>query len=462
MYGGDRHRFAGSVPGAAMPAGRQAWAAVLRRQLAALLRYGAPPGLPAAGPLPPPLDPGPTGAPGVDYAGRDWPCLDWSALQALAQAERLDSLLYAALLAVNRLHAAPVAVRAQVEAAYWRTKIANLLALDVVHQLVGTLAAANVPVVVLKGAALAFTLYGDPACRPLGDIDLLVPADQVVAALQELGRLGYGPPPGSLAENVAARLVAGDDGLLRRCGEVTLLRCGRLPTQLDLHWGLNGREALRQRMDADWFWDHTRLVPMGRQEVRVLDEAAQLLHLCAHTLQHGVPRLRWTYDIALLLARHSLAWEDVLAGAALCGLGLAVQSSLAAVVLIWGVGPSTSMQERLAGIPVTEVERRLRRFAASGDRRAVAVYDALSQPDLGSVLDVWLGAALPPVAYLRQHYHFADGRLLPAYYLLHALRGTVMAGWGALCVLSACGDQPVPGDWTVAEYPAAPVRPEDV
>ena len=178
-------------------------------------------------------------------------------------------------------------------------EIANLLALEVVHQLVGTLAAANVPVVVLKGAALAFTLYGDPACRPLGDIDLLVPANQVVAALQELGRLGYRPPPGSLAENVAARLVAGDDGLLRRCGEVTLLRCGRLPTQLDLHWGLNGREALRQRMDADWFSDHTRLVPMGRQEVRVLDEAAQLLHLCAHTLQHGVPRLRWTYDLAL-------------------------------------------------------------------------------------------------------------------------------------------------------------------
>jgi hypothetical protein len=460
-HGGSRHSPAGA-PGLAAPASRQERDALLRRQLAALLRYGAPPGLPAAVPLPSPPDPAPDGVSKVDCAGREWPCLDWPALLAMAQAERMDSLLYVALLAVDQWHAPPAAVRAELEAAYWRTKVANLLVLDAVHQLADAFATATVPAVVLKGAALAFTLYTDPAWRSLGDIDLLVHGDQVDTALQVLGRLGYVPPSGSLAEYVAARLAAGDARLLRRTSEVPLLRKDRLSTQVDLHWGLNGRALLRRGMDVGWFWDHTSLVPMGRREVRILDDDAQLLHLCAHMFQHGVPRLRWTYDIALLLARRSLAWEEVLAGAARNGLGLALQSSLAAVAVIWGVEPPASVQKLLATIPVTARERHLRRAMMSGNRRAVAAYDVLSQPDLGSALDACFAAALPPAAYMRRRYDIADARLLPAYYLLRALRGTILTGCDALCVLGARSGQPVPGDRTAAGISAAPVQHEGI
>jgi hypothetical protein len=390
----------------------------------------------------------------MDAAGCDWAELDWPALQVLAQAERLESLLYVALSAADHLHAPP-AVVCDLEAAYWRTKVANRLVLDVVDQLVGALSAVDVPTVLLKGAALAYTLYCDPACRPLGDIDLLVRADQVTVALGVLGMLGYAPPSGSLSESMAARMAAGDKSVLHRCGEVTLLRSGHLHTQVDLHWGLNGRALLRRSMDVAWFWDHTRLVACGRRQIRVLDDEAQLLHLCAHTLQHGVPRLRWSYDIALMLARRSLAWEIVLAEAERSSLCLAVQSTLAAVALIWGVEVPTWVQDRLAAIPVSGAELRLRRATWSGDGRAVAACDALSQPDLGSALDVWLAAALPPAAYMRQRYKIADVRLLPAYYLLRAVRGTVLAGLGALRVLGDRGSRRAHGDWWAAGHSAA-------
>jgi hypothetical protein len=206
--------------------------------------------------------------------------------------------------------------------------------------------------------------------------------------------------------------------------------------QVDLHWSLNGRALLRRTMDVAWFWDHVRSVPVGgsvlRRELRVFSDEAQLLHLCAHTLQHGIPRLRWTYDMALLLARRPLAWEVVLAGAERCGLGVAVQSSLAAVALIWGIAPPAWVEERLGALPVHGAELRLRRATWSGDERAVAAFDLLSQPDLGSALDLWLAAALPPAAYLQVRYKIADPHLLPAYYLLHAVRGTVLGSLGAL------------------------------
>jgi hypothetical protein len=157
-------------------------------------------------------------------------------------------------------------------------------------------------------------------------------------------------------------------------------------------------------------------------------------------LQHGVPRLRWTYDMALILSRRRLAWEDVLAGARRCGLGIALQSSLAAVALIWGVAPPAWVQDQLAALPVSAAEARLRRFTWSGDSRAVAAFDAMSQPDLRSALDIWLAAALPPRAYLQHRYNIAGMHLLPAYYLLHAVRGTVLCGLGALRVLRHQGE----------------------
>jgi len=431
-------------------AGEPAVTARLRRQLAAILRYGVPPGPAGPGspalpirlgaPLPPPLDPSPTGAEHVDPGGRDWAQLDWPALLALAQAERLDTLLYTALLGAHAAGACPWLVRSALEAAYWRTKVANLLAFDAADQLTGALAAVDVPSVLLKGAALAFTLYPDPARRPIGDIDVLVHPEHVAVALRVLGLLGYAPAPNGPAASIVARIALGDARTLARRCQVTMLRGARdaqqLPMQVDLHWSLNSRALLRRTMDAAWFWDHVRPAagaqPRLPGALRVLGDEAQLLHLCAHTLQHGIPRLRWTYDMALLLARRPLAWEVVLAGAERCGLGLAVQSSLAAVALIWGIVPPAWVEDRLAALPVSGAELRLRRAAWSGDDRAVAAGDLLSQPDLGSALDLWLAAVLPPAAYLQARYKMADPHLLPAYYLLHAVRGTVLGTLGAL------------------------------
>ena len=420
----DRDQIAGAPWGRA---GESAATTHLRRDLAAILRRGAPPGVHLAGPaaLPAPAPPAP-----VDWTLRDWAHLDWPHLQALAQAERLDALLYTAVLGAHAGNVPPPPVRAALEAAYWRTKVANLLALDAVDQLTGALAAVDVPSVLLKGAALAFTLYPDAARRPLGDLDVLVHPHHVATALRVLALLGYVPAPGgpAPASQPATRVCQ------RRC-QVTLLRDAQsphqLPVQVDLHWSLNNRALLRRTMDAPWFWDHARPAAISRagggRALWVLGDEAQLLHLCAHTLQHGIPRLRWTYDMALLLARRPLAWEVVLSGAERCGLGLAVQSSLAAVALIWGIAPPAWVEERLAALPVSGAELRLRRATWSGDSRAVAAADLLSQPDLGSALDVWLAAALPPAAYLQARYKLADPHLLPACYLLHAVRGTVLA-----------------------------------
>lgn len=66
----------------------------------------------------------------------------------------------------------------------WHTVAVNSLVLEELKRLGETFSRPpSIPVVVLKGGALAFTLYPDASWRPLTDIDLLVPEEWLEDAL---------------------------------------------------------------------------------------------------------------------------------------------------------------------------------------------------------------------------------------------------------------------------------------
>jgi hypothetical protein len=52
---------------------------------------------------------------------------------------------------------------------------------------------ASIDTIVLKGIALAWSIYASPVLRPMGDIDLMVPASAAQAAQQTIRRLGFDP-----------------------------------------------------------------------------------------------------------------------------------------------------------------------------------------------------------------------------------------------------------------------------
>jgi hypothetical protein len=84
--------------------------------------------------------------------------------------------LGARLRARRTQHAHAAAVRARVAA-------------DVVQ----AMAQAGLPFIVLKGAALAHLVYGDPRLRPMRDVDLLIPKADVGRALDVLMSCGFAP-----------------------------------------------------------------------------------------------------------------------------------------------------------------------------------------------------------------------------------------------------------------------------
>jgi len=105
------------------------------------------------------------------------------------------------------------------------------------------------PVLLIKGAASARTLYASPELRPRGDLDLLVAPAQRERALGRLFARGY-------AQHETTRGTAEDDPDWH---ELTLLDPRDRTQQIDLHFALSQPE--RHRLDAARLFEESRPVP---------------------------------------------------------------------------------------------------------------------------------------------------------------------------------------------------------
>jgi Uncharacterised nucleotidyltransferase len=223
----------------------------------------------------------------VDPAGGE---AEWMELIALAESEGVAPLLHRVL---DALPAAGVAVSAEqvLESAYRKATYESMLLESARARLCRCLGEAEIPVLLLKGAALAFTCYDDPATRPMMDLDLLVPRTRVEEAARCMEEDGFRPHSESLATEMRRRRghVAYVDGVTR--------------SAVELHWELKvlGRA---QRKALPEIWSGAR--PAGRQaSPRVMRLGHAIPLLCAHLiLHHRFPRLLWLFDLhrALLAA----------------------------------------------------------------------------------------------------------------------------------------------------------------
>ena len=101
---------------------------------------------------------------------------EWIALIEMATWHGVAPLLYQRLKAPPLAGCVPDGVRERLRGLYLNTAACNMRLYEELRPLLLALRAAGIPVIVLKGAYLAEQVYRNIALRPMGDIDLLVPA----------------------------------------------------------------------------------------------------------------------------------------------------------------------------------------------------------------------------------------------------------------------------------------------
>ncbi|HUF37100.1 MAG TPA: nucleotidyltransferase family protein, partial [Anaerolineales bacterium] len=315
---------------------------------------------------------------------------EWRLFGRLAHphAEGVGPLVYWAFRDGSWPAAMPGTVRRLLRGYYYNTLANNTV---IYEQLAGILAAfksAGIPVVVLKGAALAVTVYEDIGLRPMGDIDLLVRPARLRPAMRVLHGCGF--------------------DLHKISVHAQHLRDDLPPVMVELHWGLVIRDAAGKLPDMDWFWD--RAVPASVPELAgglVLAPEAHRVYLTAHSgMQHAgfQGRLIWERDLCLLPG----------GGAA----GQVPENGRPEPTFRWPGEPNGHR-------PATSAGRRGEDGAAGeeNDESPSRIFDALSLLGPVTRLSFLWHILFPPRGYIRSRYPVRTGIRLPYYYLLRWLEG---------------------------------------
>lgn len=212
------------------------------------------------------------------------PEIDWTALVERAQRNGVAPLVYRRLREAAYM---PLTALEPLRQAYYQNAAANTLRARELRRVINALEAAAIPVIVLKGPALALTIYPDPALRVIGDLDLLVRSEQVAQAIAALQPLGYGPPEHEppYPQEYLARF--GRHLQLQRRNHTGTL-------DLEVHWTLIGElwAGAVTAIDVEGLW--ARAIPLQGDGWRAcqLSPADMLLHLALHaTLMHGFTEL---------------------------------------------------------------------------------------------------------------------------------------------------------------------------
>jgi hypothetical protein len=195
--------------------------------------------------------------------------VDWPRFTALAQVERAMGTVHAPLLALSSPRV-PREILDQMRRLAW---ISDFLMLHLESRLgesVRALEAANVPVMLLKGAALARTAYARAVDRPMSDIDVLVEPANARLARRILLTAGWREIVGGVADSAYDQ-----HHHLRPLGDA------RSPNiQLEIHTALFP-ERQPFAFDARDLWRAAVPLPQHRG-VFVPSKVHLLLHACLH------------------------------------------------------------------------------------------------------------------------------------------------------------------------------------
>ncbi len=352
-----------------------------------------------------------------DPSAADWACLspaDWPRLLQVAQREGVGPLLYWRLYNSGKFNALPEAVQSSLRIMYAHTCLQNQKIFNELGVLSRLFLAKSVPVVVLKGACYALTIYPDIGLRPMADLDLLVPASRLPEAIEIAQSLDY-----------ADAVPEASPGLNNLLTHHACLRKSALGSiTLEIHDRLVGNKSFAYAVSMDWFWDQTEPLngrPENRFEnLRMLTPTAQVLYAASHAfLQHGGNKstLRWHYDLHQLICVYGncLDWELLVRQAEKFEWSSALWLALSQIRGLFG----TSIPDKV----LSALARREDRLTALVAHKRVAPathllaeYEKLLSLNwYGRLRLVW-AILFPGPAYMRWRYHVNSAWLLPAYY----------------------------------------------
>lgn len=195
--------------------------------------------------------------------------LRWDQVLYKSQWHQLSALLYRHINHEGSRGRVPAEAMDELKGMYLANLARNLYFQPELRKALEALREQDIPVILLKGAAIAGTVYGDIGLRPMADLDLLVPEERVHAAQAIVTALGY-RPVGSQAEQ---------DDTEKHHRHLPGLMGVRKPILFEIH-----RHVVRLdsslHFDISGFWSRAQGQSATGTQALVLAPEDLLVHLC--------------------------------------------------------------------------------------------------------------------------------------------------------------------------------------
>jgi hypothetical protein len=273
---------------------------------------------------------------------------------------------------------------------------------------------AGVNTLVLKGAALAYTLYPAPHLRPCGDVDLLVKKHHLEEAVAQLEALGY-----KRLNSISREAVHTQWTFERQACSLHVI---------DLHWAISNRPLFANMFSFDELADDARPIKQLGKGAFTPAPVLALLFACIHRVAHHDDShlLIWVFDIKMLAeglspAEWDLFWESAIRKrvVAVCRKSLAVTAALVGI-------DAEDLQRTIGFRAAMEATREpsAAYLGGAGSRWRSFALDLKAAPGAAGKLRFIAGYAFPDPKYMRNAYGVTNRFGLTKAYVRRAALGT--------------------------------------
>lgn len=240
---------------------------------------------------------------------------DWDYLVELADNHGITPLLLNNLTSHGLADRVPAEQLEHMNQTYQHTLFRNLVFSHELNSVLTTFQENGISAIVLKGVILAEELYGNPGLRPMSDMDILVPHDQIERAGELLLEMGYRQPSPETTWDHPFH-------------ESPFYKKKPFMLVIELHWRLDDDKLVEASHDA--IWSRARWFRNADISAMTLSPEDNLLYLSHHFSKHSDHILRLLNDIVELLKKFNgtLDWDYAIQTAREWGIGTVLYYTL--------------------------------------------------------------------------------------------------------------------------------------
>jgi hypothetical protein len=226
---------------------------------------------------------------------------DWNCILKKLQRESLIPLIYSDLKKLDDIQElVPDDVITKLEDEYFNNACHNILLLKELEKILIALKNENIPVMVLKGAALLENVYSNVALRPMNDIDILVKKESLPKINIVLKKCGY--------FNLGKDTIKTEVAVSPYLNSAVYKKPSFEGCFLHVHWHLVNTtipvEMYYDKIDMVKIWKEAEPTRIGGTEALTLAPHHFLIHLCEHALNHFFDKLILLYDVHIFIERN--------------------------------------------------------------------------------------------------------------------------------------------------------------